>query len=250
MQSFVRVEKPFHITKFVIYLEVMNSSQLLQARQNKHWEQIETAEKLGVSQSYLSLLESGKREITKKISHRAIKIFRLSACALPIEKNLDETIVGKNDELTKDLGTLGYPKFAFLKSNVNKNPLEVLFLSLKTENLESRLVEALPWLVFTFSDLDWETLFKLVKINDLQNKLGFVISLARKSAERLKDRSKMEFLCKKELELSNSRLFQEAVFSQNLTETEKKWLKNNRSKDAKFWRVLSDLEIKHFDYGP
>jgi transcriptional regulator with XRE-family HTH domain len=225
----------------------MNSSQLLQARQNKNWEQIETAEKLGVSQSYLSLLETGKREITKKISHRAVKVFGFSPVALPIERNLDELFSTKNDELAKDLGTLGYPKFAFLKLNLKKNPLEVLFVALKAENLESRLVEALPWLVFTYADLDWEKLFKLSKINDLQNKLGFVICLARRLAEQLKDQQKVVFLREREVELSNSRLFQESAFSRNLTETEKKWLKNNRSKEAKFWRVLSDLEVKQLD---
>jgi transcriptional regulator with XRE-family HTH domain len=227
----------------------MNSLQLLRARQNNNWEQIETAEKLGVSQSYLSLLETGKREVTKKISHRAIKVFGFSPVTLPIVQNLDEVVPIKNDELAKDLGTLGYPKFAFLKSNLKKNPLEVLFLALKTDDLESRLVEALPWLIFTYADLDWEKLFKLSKINDLQNKLGFVICLARRVAEQLKDQQKVAFLQEREVELSNSRLFQEAAFSRNITETEINWLKNNRSKDAKFWRVLSDLEVKHLDYG-
>lgn len=227
----------------------MNSSQLLQARQNKNWEQIETAEKLGVSQSYLSLMETGKREITKRVSLRAIKVFGFPPTALPIEQNFDELVLIKNDELAKDLGTLGYPKFAFLKANRKKNPLEILFLALKNENLESRLVEALPWLVFTYSDLDWEKLFKLAKINDLQNKLGFVICLARALAESSKNQEKVAFLGEREIELANSRLFQEAAFSRNITETEINWLKKNRSKDAKFWRVLSDLEIKHLDYG-
>jgi transcriptional regulator with XRE-family HTH domain len=226
----------------------MNSSQLLRARQNKNWEQIETAEKLGVSQSYLSLMETGKREITKRVSLRAIKVFGFPPTALPIERNFDESVSIKNDEIAKDLGTLGYPKFAFLKSRRKKNPLEVLLLALKTENLESRMVEALPWLIFTYSELDWEKLFKLVKINDLQNKLGFVICLARKLAENLKDMDKVQFLLKKESELSNSRLFQESIFNCNLTETEINWVKNKRSKEAKFWRILSDLEVKHLDY--
>lgn len=228
---------------------MMNGSQLLQARQNRNWEQIETAEKLGVSQSYLSLLETGKREITKKISLRAVKLFGFSPTALPIESKFEELVSVKNDELAQDLGTLGYPKFAFLKSKKTKNPLEVLFLALKIENLESRLVEALPWIIFTYSDLDWEKLFKLIKINDLQNKLGFLLCLAREIAERLKDGQKVEFLREREAELAKSRLLQETSFSRNLTETEKKWLKTNRSADAKFWRVLSDLEVKHLDYA-
>ena len=227
----------------------MNGSQLLQARQSRNWEQLETAEKLGVSQSYLSLLETGKRKITKKLSHHAVKIFGLSVTSLPIEIDLDDLISVKNEELARDLGMLGYPKLAYLKSNRKKNPLEVLFLALKTGNLESRLVEALPWLVFTYPGIDWEKLYKLVKINDLQNRLGFVVCLARKLAVAVKDAQKAEFLQEKELELSNSRLLREDSFSRDwLTETEKKWLDKNRSKEAKFWRVLSDLEVKHLDY--
>lgn len=228
----------------------MNGGELLQARQNKQWEQIETAEKLGVSQSYLSLLETGKRKISKKLSLRAVKVFGLAATALPIEKNLERTVSGRNEEVAKDLATLGYPKFGFLKSNRKKNPLEVLFLALKTENLESRLVEALPWLVFAYYEMDWNSLFKLVKINDLQNRLGFVVCLARKLAEKVKDKQKADYLREKETQLAKSRLYLEDAFNlKSLTETEKKWLKNNRSKEAKFWRVLSDLEIKHLDYG-
>lgn len=224
----------------------MNSGELLQARQNKRWEQMETAERLGVSQSYLSLLETGKRKITKKLSLRAVKVFGLAATALPIEKNLAETASGRNDELAKDLAALGYPKFAHLKMNHKKNPLEVLFLALKTNDLESRLVESLPWLVFTYTELDWENLFKLVKINDLQNRLGFIVCLARKLAEKAKNKQKTVFLKEKENQLAKSRLYLEDVFNLNSqTETEKKWLKNNRSQEAKFWRVLSDLEVKH-----
>lgn len=226
----------------------MNSSQLLQARKNKRWEQLEAAEKLGVSQSYLSLLETGKRAITQNLSHRAAKIFELSPTFLPIEEIANRTVTAKNEDLAVDLGTLGYPKFALLKSNQKKNPLEVLFTALKTENLESRSVEALPWLIFVYSDMDWENLFKLVKTNDLQNKLGFVLTLARKLAERIQDQAKTEFLKKKEVELSQSRLFRQSLFSLNQTEPERIWLKFNRSKEAKFWRVLSDLEVKHLDY--
>lgn len=231
-------------------IEMMNEAELLQARQNKRWEQIETAEKLGISQTYLSLLETGKRKITRKISLRAVKVFGLAPTALPIDCDLNENVAGRNKDLVKDLGTLGYPKFAHLKSDRKKNPLEVLFLALKTEDLESRVAEALPWLVFTYIELDWDYLLRLVKVNDLQNRLGFIVTLARKLAEKVKDKHKADVLREKETQLSKSRLYLEDAFNlKSLTETEKKWLQDNRSKEAKFWRVLSDLEVKHLDYG-
>ena len=228
----------------------MNGGELLQARKNRQWEQQETAEKLGVSQSYLSLLERGKRKISKKLSLHAIKVFQLNPTALPIERNLDEPVYTSNEDLARDLAALGYSQFAYLKSTKKKNPLEVLFLALKSENLESRLVEALPWLVFTYSEMDWGKMFMLAKLNDLQNRLGFVLSVAGKLADKKKDKRKAEFLREKEMRLAKSRLYLEDAFNpKSLTETEKKWLKDNRSKEAKFWRMLSDLEIKHLEYG-
>lgn len=228
----------------------MDGAVLLEARQNKRWEQVETAEKLGVSQPYLSLLEAGKRKITGKISRRAVKVFGLAPTALPLEQELEETLPGKNEELAGDLGTLGYPNFAHLGSGRQKNPLEVLVSALKTEDLESRLVEALPWLVFSYPEMDWEELFRSVKLNDLQNRLGFVVCLARQLAEKAEDEHRSQILKEKEDRLAGSRLYREDAFNlRSLTETEKKWLKSHRSKEAKYWRVLSDLEVKHLDYG-
>ena len=50
-------------------------------------------------------------------------------------------------------------------------------------------------------------------------------------------------------DLEKSRLVREDSFRRNnLTETEKNWLKTNRTKDARFWKVLSNLSVENLDY--
>jgi hypothetical protein len=94
--------------------------------------------------------------------------------------------------LANDLASLGYPGFAHIKSKRKKNPEEVLISAFSSDCLESRVAEALPWLLLRYSDLDWPTLINTANAKGLQNKLGFVTCLARKaqrSVEKLIKRS-------------------------------------------------------------
>ena len=84
---------------------------------------------------------------------------------------------------------------------------------------------------------------------DLQNRLGFVTSLARKAAERRGDQKKAVALRKKEDFLSRSRLLREdTLCSDSLTEAEKRWIRQNRTPEAEFWNVLSDFKVEHLNY--
>lgn len=225
----------------------MNGFQLAQNRLSKGLEQQEAAEILGVSQSYLSLIETGKRKLNQKLAEKAVTVFRLSAEKLPVSENWDDLPKADNSELAEALATLGYPKFSHLKKGKLQNPAEVMFLAFQNKNVESRIVEALPWLVFTFPELDWGMLIKYAKFFDFQNQLGFVVNLARQLAKKVGDKSKQKSFLSVEQNLEKSRLLRETSFSK-ITESEKVYLKQNRPKEAKFWRVLSDLSVNHLDY--
>lgn len=225
----------------------MNGFQLAQGRLSKGLEQQEAAQILGVSQSYLSLLESGKRKMKQELAEKAIKVFSLPPEILPLAEDWEDLSMLSNAELAESLATLGYPKLSHLKKGKLQNPAQVLFSALINENLESRIVEALPWLVFTFPELDWHNLTKYAKLFDLQNRLGFVVSLAGQLAKKVGSKYKQTVLLAVEENLEKSILLREDTFSK-ITETEKKFLKTNRSKEARFWRVLSDLSVKHLDY--
>src|SRR5207244_6034773 len=82
--------------------------------------------------------------------------------------------------ISEDLATLGYPGFAYLKSHGRRrNPYEVVLAALAQRNLEARLVEALPWLLARYADTDTRWLEDHAKIQGLQNRLGFVVTMAR-----------------------------------------------------------------------
>src|ERR1044072_9411287 len=153
----------------------MNGRDLRAGREKRGWTQQEAASRLGVSQAYLCLLEKGLRRVPEKLARKAASTFRLSAVTLPTQAGWNAVQHKNEDALASDLAALGYPGFSHLKSRRKKNPAEVLLAALSAQDLNSRLTEALPWILLKYPDLDWQSLVKEVKVRDLQNRLGFVI---------------------------------------------------------------------------
>lgn len=232
----------------------MTGLQLKQARKQKRWTQDVAAERLGLTQGYLSLLEKSKRPLTEDLTEKIVRVFGFPASRLPIKKDLAKlSSVGASDadSLTNELAAIGYPGFSHVKSAARfKNPAEVLIAALGARALEARLVEALPWLVSEISGADWRKTVQAAKVKDLQNRLGFVTSLARAAAERRGDEREAARLKRREDVLADSRLLKEDVLcAASLTETEKLWILGNRTPEAEFWRVLSDLKAEHLSYA-
>ena len=228
----------------------MTGRDLKLGREKKGWTQEDAAVKLGVSQPYLSLIEKGLRRIPEKLARKAATKFGLSATALPVETKW-ETVQPKDaNGLAADLAGLGYPGFAHLKGSRRKNPGQVLLSALSAKCIESRVAEALPWLVLTYPDLDWESLVSAAKVRDVQNKLGLVICLARELAEKHGETEKAALLREQERGLERSRLlFEDTLCNESLTQAERRWLETNRSDEAKHWRVLTDLSPEHLSHA-
>lgn len=68
----------------------------------------------------------------------------------------------------------------------------------------------------------------------LQNRLGFVVTLARHAAGR----NNLEPL---EKTLADSKLEKEDSFCKELNGPERHWLREHRSEEARQWNLLSDL---------
>lgn len=227
----------------------MNGQTLQKARKKFGLTQIEAAEKLGVSQAYYSLFEKGKRPLTDKIAKKAVRLFNLPPTALPLEKELQKVSPATNERLVKQLAALKYPGYTHVKASELKNPVEVLISALSADNLEARLVEALPWLLLQFPDLEWKNLVDAAKLKNLQNRLGFLTSLACKMAEKSGDAQKTAEFKRRLSELENSRLVKEdTLCRQNMTEAEKRWILQNRSEEAKHWNIISDLSADCLRY--
>lgn len=228
----------------------MTGKVLRESRKRLGMTQVEAAKRLGVSQTYLSLLEGDKRKLSKRVAQRAVSRLGMSPTALPVNGDLKQVRPAENSELAKDLASLKYPGFRHLRSGTRKNPAKVLLSALRARDLEARLTEALPWMLLNFSDLQWNELVQATKVNDLQNRLGFLTALARQLAEKQNDRLKKELFAKREQDLLPSKLAkQDTLCRESMTDTERKWLERHRSPDAERWNMLSGLTVEHLDYA-
>jgi transcriptional regulator with XRE-family HTH domain len=229
----------------------MTGQQLREARKLKGWNQQQAARRLGVSQTYLSLLEKGQRRAPEKLAVKAVRVYGLSEALLPVPSAPDHFPVSDKGKLASELAALGYPGLSHLKpGGKKKNPAELLLSALGNDNLDSRLVEALPWVVLKFPDLNWRWLTQAAKARDLQNRLGYVTNVARRLAESRGDREKAELLAMEESTLERSRLAREdTLCHESLTEAEKRWLRKNRPPEARHWRLLTDLSPEQLDHA-
>ena len=230
-------------------MDIMKSQELKQARQHRGWTQEEAASHLGVTQSYLNLLENGKRRLTSKMVRRAVSVYRLSPEVLPVEEDFVPARTN-DDQLVEWLARLEYPGFVYLKTHTaRKNPYEVLLTALGQTSLDGRVAEALPWVAMKYGRPDaW--LVETARKFNLQNKLGFVVRLGRQVAESHSDNTRSKELGKLEEMLEESRLAKEGFFYRPpMTEREREWLSKNRTADAVHWNLLADMRPEQLSYA-
>lgn len=220
----------------------MSAHDLRAARLAKEWSQVEAADRLGVSQPYLAMLERGQRRLTAKLARRAARVYDLAPTTVPrSQRELPARLDAAT--LARDLAGLEYPGLAYLRPPhwTPKNPGEVLLGALAQDDLEPRLVEALPWLVLRYWSLDWNWVVREAKVRDLQNRLGFVVSLARRLADRAGAGHKVRALTELEARLDRSRLVRDGTLCRaSLPEPERRWLAEHRPEAAKHWNLLTD----------
>ncbi len=228
----------------------MTGQDLRDGRQKRGWTQQVAAAKLGVSQPYLALMERGERRVPARLARNAARLYGLSLTALPVESNWSDAPHCNEQDMAAYLAGLGYPGLAYLRPAKKRNPAEVLFAALSCDDLESRLTEALPWVVLEYPDLDWNWLVRAAKVQNLQNRLGFVTSMGRRLAEQDGKESVATALRQNELALDKARLVHEDTLCHaSLSEAEKRWVREHRSAEAHHWNLLTDLSPEHLSYA-
>jgi transcriptional regulator with XRE-family HTH domain len=229
----------------------VTGEQLLAGRKKKGWSQVEAASHLGVSQPYLSLLEKGERPVSEELARKAVDFYELSAATLPVGSTLGSVQCTSEDDLTAGLAGLGYPGFSYLSHQQQRNPAELLASALSASNLDSRLTEALPWVLLNFPEMDWPWLVQTAKLHDFQNRLGFLTDVARQIAEGRGEQDKAALLVEQEMILEKSRLAREddTLCHDSLTHAERRWLLDSRSEKARHWGLLTDLSPAHLSYA-
>lgn len=228
----------------------MNGKSLREARQTENWTQKDAARALGVTQAYLSMVETGHRSVSERFARKILKVFDLPPTALPLHSSPGGPTSARRHDFGADLAALGYPGFAYLRTNVQRNPAGVLLDALNEPNLDARVAEGLPWLALTYADMDWNWLVQNAKLQDRQNRLGFAVSLASAVAESRGDSETAQRLrgCLEVLE--RARLAREDTFCHDsMTQVERTWLRENRSPAASHWNLLTDMEAKHLAYA-
>ena len=164
---------------------------------------------------------------------------------------MESSLSLNHEELKADLGALGYPGFSYLRGKPTRNPTQLLSYALNQPDLDARVVEALPWVTSTFEEMDWDWLVGNSKLHDRQNRLGFVVTLAKKFAERAGDAARAENLSRYEEILDRSRLAREdTLCHDSMTNAERRWLHDNRTPEARHWNILTDLNVDQLAYVP
>jgi len=226
----------------------MDGTALRDARLASSSTQVDAALRLGVTQAYLSMVERGTRPVSAELASRATVVFEVSPTALPLGSY--QPVSRSEFSFKQVLGALGYPGFAYLHGNLTLNPAELLMEALDSDDLDSRVTEALPWLLLAYPKLDWDWLTRSSKLRDRQNRLAFVVSLAIQVAAQKKDVSLKAALENRLQQLERSRLAAEdTLCKDSMTKAERKWLKTHRSRAAKHWNLLTDLTAEQLDYA-
>jgi transcriptional regulator with XRE-family HTH domain len=207
------------------------TEQLKRAREDRGWSQQQAAERLGVTQAYVSMLEKGRRS-AKPLARKLMQLYDLPPTVLPLcEVRRNPT----PDSLAHELAWLGYPGFAHLRRGAKRvNPAEFLLSALAQNNLEARVAEALPWVVLRYPDLPFDWLVREARVHNLQNRLGFVVTLEQRAGGR-------NDLLPLEQRLVDSKLMKVDSFCKELSEPERRWLREHSSDEARQWNLLSDL---------
>jgi len=202
-----------------------------------------------MTQAYLNYLENGKRRLTPELVRRATSVYGLPLKSLPVT-NVFVPVETSDQHLAEALSTLGYPGFRYLRSHtVRKHPNEFLLTALAQKSLDGRVAEALPWVAANSAELNSWLVENARKFN-LQNRLGFVVSLAGRVADNLNVSAKATELKHLQLLLNDSRLAKEDYFYRPpRTESETQWLRKNRSDDAVQWNLLTDMKPEHLQYA-
>lgn len=229
----------------------MTGHQLAKHRKQKKRTQVQTARALGVSQTYLSLLEAGKRPLSDRLQRKTARFFNLPPTEMPARLATGEPPTVTDAQLAADLADLGYLGFSHLKRKrpSRKNPADVLLSALNAQQREARAVEALPWLLLAYPDMKWNEVTRLAKMLDLQNRLGFLVNVAGGMAEKRNDTPLANLLRSREADLERSMLAREdTLCNENMTRAERRWLTTERPENAKHWRILSNLKLEHLSH--
>jgi transcriptional regulator with XRE-family HTH domain len=228
----------------------VDSNQLRLGRLEAELTQVAAAARLGVSQPYLSQLESGRRPVTARLARAAARLYRLPPTVLPVATG-EPNVKTDTDGFARQLAALGYPGYGHLRPSPPVNPARVVAEALSEDNLDARVTEALPWVLLQYAELDWGWLVAHAKLRNVQNRLGFLVGVSRELAESRPERAVAAARLKEvERNLERARLAAETTLGREaMPKAEREWLRVNRTPLARHWSVLTSLSSEQLPYA-
>jgi hypothetical protein len=206
---------------------------------------MQAARRWRVSQAYLSLMERGRRPVPDRVARLAVRSDQRLATGLA-----PRLVLRKPADFERQLGSLGYPGFEYLADVRSvENPAAVVLAALCARDLPARVTEALPWVLLTYRHLDWDWLLDHVRLANGQNRLGFLVTLARQLAERRGNQAARTELERVEQRLEEARLVKEDSMGSSLTRVERDHLRAVRPAVASHWNVLTSLDLERLRYA-
>jgi hypothetical protein len=178
-----------------------------------------------------------------------MRVYRLPPTVLPPR---DQVPSRENaGSLQRELAALGFPGFEHIRAGSPGNPAEVLLSAVSQADLDPRLVEALPWVMGRYPDLDWEWLRDHVKLRNAQNRLGYLVLLAREVISTPPGgASARPVLLRWQNDLEEARLAREGTLCRDsMPDAERRWLRTNRPAAAAHWRLLTSLTARQLPYA-
>jgi transcriptional regulator with XRE-family HTH domain len=205
--------------------------------------QTDAAKAVGVKQPFVCAVEKDLRPVTP-----ALKNWLYSVCPEAFWQELPSAsrTPPSSERLKELLGHLGYPGFRYLASGRgNVDPLEFVLDALRTEDLDQRVTDALPWVLVHRADLDCHRLTDEARLLNLQNRLGFLLEVTVEAARKLHSDETVARLEPWLVRLREARLFKEdTLCKSSLTQIERKRLRRSRPKAARFWRLFTDVNAQ------
>lgn len=127
-----------------------------------------------------------------------------------------------------------------------QDPAVVLTAALACDELPRNIVRALPWVALEYAHLDWDFVLNECRRRSTQNRLGFIVTMAELlGAQCYGNEEKLTRLAEIEERLFDIRLDAEDTLCQeSLPESERRWLRENRPREAAQWNLLTDLDVR------
>lgn len=205
--------------------------------------QVDAANAVGVKQPFVCAVEKGLRPVTP-----ALKTWLYSVCPEALRQELPSAsrTPPSSERMKELLGGLGYPGFRYLASGPGKvDPLEFVLDALRTEDLDQRVTDGLPWVLVHRADLDYRRLTDEARLLNVQNRLGFLLEVTVEAARKLHGDETAARLEPWLVYLRDARLFKEdTLCKSSLTQVERKRLRRSRPKAARFWRLFTDVNVR------